>query len=328
MIIKGRKIDAHCHFFPESGVKELAKHGIDNTAGIPLLTVESAEARIEEQKQNGIDMEVMSLSNPSVYFEDKELSRALAQIANDELSEICERYPDRFGSVASIPLVDMKYALDELDRCVDILGMDGICLGTNIVGKPLESEEFLPIFEAINRKRVPVFLHPTRGRIAQFVQEYQMSTMIGFVFETTITVVKMVLSGLFEKYPNIRMVLPHSGGTIPFLHGRIDSTFLNWEAARKGIGTTGKLPGDYLKNLYYDTAITNGSALVNTYQFVGAGQMVFGTDHPYTEKSQMFNHSRSIEIIENADFSEQEKEQIYSRNIMALILRLSSRKQA
>jgi predicted TIM-barrel fold metal-dependent hydrolase len=319
-----KRIDVHCHFYPESYLQELEKHGINRTVGIPLSTVkwESAKARIEQQDRSGTDMEVMAVSTPNVYFDDKELSLALAQMSNDALSEICRKYPDRFGSLASIPLVDMKYALDELDRCIDRLGMDGVCLGTNINGKPLESDEFLPIFEAINSKRVPVFLHPMHPRIAQFIEEYQMVSMLGFPFETTMTVVKMVLSGLFEKYPDMRMVLPHAGGTIPFLHGRIEQSFQDYEPARKAIGKTGKLPSDYLKNLYFDTAISFEAALRCTYQLVGAGHMLFGTDHPYTKQSPALNRSRTIEIIENSGFSEEEKEQIFSKNIMTLIPRL------
>lgn len=317
-----KKIDVHSHIYPDGYLKELAKFGVESTVGIPLSQVkwESPEARITEQDQNGIDMEVLGVSTPNVYFEDKELSRALAQIANDEVSEICKKYPYRFGSLASIPLVDIKYALDELNRAVDKLRMDGVILGTNINRKPLESTEFLPLFEEINRKKIPVFLHPMPPRESEFPKDYHMPATIGFVFETTLTVTTMVLSGLFEKYPDIQMVLPHLGGTIPFLHARIDLVFKTREAARKGIRETGKLPSDYLKKLYYDTTTSYGAALQCTHQFVGADHMVFGTDNPF---SRGLRFPISIEVIEKSDFTEEEKEKIFFRNVIKLIPRLS-----
>lgn len=288
-------------------MEELGKIGIESIIGIPLSKVkwDSVEKRIKEQDENRIDMEVLGVAGPNVYFKDKELSRALAQITNDELSEICKKYPNRFGSLASIPLVDMKYAIEELNRVVDKLRIDGIIVGTEINGKPLESEGFHPFFEEINRKKVPIFLHPMQPRGYEFMKDYQTSSIIGLPFETTLTATKMVLSGLFEKYKNIQMVLPHLGGAIPFLHARIDLSFQTYEAARKGLGEIGKLPSDYLKKLYYDTTTSHPSGLLCTYQLVGAEHILFGTDFPFTRG---FRIPLSIELIEKSNLTEEEKE--------------------
>ena len=315
-----KKIDVHCHYYPESYLKALAKAKVDSTVGISLSKVkwDSAEVRIKEQDENGIDVEVLGVSTPNVYFEDKELSLALAQMTNEGLSEICRKYPNRFGCLANIPLVDTKYAIDELNRATDELKMDGILLGTNISGRPLESEEFLPIFEEINRKKIPVFLHPMDPRAPEHFRDYQTATIVGFALETTLTVTKMVLSGLFEKYPNIQMVLPHLGGAIPFLYPRIDLGFQTYETARKGIKDTGKLPSDYLKRLYYDTTTSYQSTFLFTYQLVGADHILFGTDFPYTRG---FRIPLTIDVVEKSGLGEEEKGKIFYRNAMKLIPR-------
>jgi len=313
-----KKIDVHCHYYPESYLKELIKVGVVNTVGVNLSKVvwDAAESRIAEMNATGIDVEVLGVSSPNVYFTDKELSLSLAQMTNDGLSEICRKYPNRFACLASIPLVDMKYAMEELNRATDKLGMDGILLGTNVLGKPLDSEEFIPIFEEINRRKIPLLLHPMDPRASELFKDYHMASVVGFVFETTLTVTKMVLSGFFKNYPDIHMVLPHLGGTIPFLHARIDLSFQTYEVARKGIGEIGQLPSDYLKRFYYDTTTSYTSSLLCAYQFAGADHILFGTDFPYTRG---FRIPLSIGVIEKSGLMEEEKEAIFFRNVMKLL---------
>lgn len=316
-----KKIDVHAHYYSGSYCSELKKFGVEDVVGIPLSQIksDSVDMRIRDMDESGIAVQILGLSAPNVYFQDKEFSLALAQMINDELREICVKYPDRFCCLASIPLVDMKYTLRELDRAIDKLGMDGISLGTNIDGKPIESEEFLPFFEEINRKKVPVFLHPMHPRGSEFMRDYHTAAIIGFLFETTLSVTKMVLSGLFEKYPEFPMILAHLGGTIPFLYKRIDMGFQQREAARKGIGETGKLPSDYLKKLYYDATDSHPSALQCTHQLVGEDHMVFGTDYPFSRGIRL---PRGIEVIEKSDFTEEVKEKIFFRNALKLMPRL------
>lgn len=316
-----KRIDVHCHYYPESYLKELIKIGVFSTVGVNMSKVvwDSAERRIAEMDETGIDVEVLGVSSPNVYFDDKELSLSLAQMTNDGLSEICRKYPNRFACLASIPLVDMKYAMEELNRAADKLGMDGILLGTNINGKPLDSEEFIPIFEEINRRKIPIFLHPMDPRAPELFKDYHMASIAGFVFETTLTATKMVLSGLFKKYPDFQMVLPHLGGTIPFLHPRMDLSFQTYESARKGIGETGNLPSDYLKRLYYDTTTSYRSTFLFTYQFVGADHLLFGTDFPYTRG---FRVPLTIDVVENSGLCEEEKEKIFYKNATQIMPRL------
>lgn len=321
-----KKIDVHCHYYPEGYLKELLKRGVDNTVGVPLSKVkwDSLDIRLTDQEKNGIDIELLGVSSPNVYFKDKELSLSLAQMTNDELADICRKYPDRFGCLASLPLVNMQYAVDELNRAVNKLKMDGVVLGTNIDGRGLESPEFLSIFEEIQKKKVPIFLHPMHPRGSEYMQDYQTLSIVGFVFETTLTVTKMVLSGLFERFPDLKMVLPHLGGTIPFLQARIDLGFQTYEAARVSIGKTGKLPSDYFKKLYWDTTTSYPSSLLCTHQLVGADHILFGTDYPYTRGFRM---PLSIEVIEKSDLSGEEKEKIFSRNAMKLMPRFASSSQ-
>ena len=144
-----RKIDVHGHFYPDEYVKEINKRNLFNIHALPPW--QSAEARIAEMDKLDIERQVLSPSNPLVYFEDDELNLYLAQMTNDFLADICQRYPDRFSGFINVPLANVKHALDELKRIVKAPGMLGITLGAHIHGKPLASPEFTPFFEETNR---------------------------------------------------------------------------------------------------------------------------------------------------------------------------------
>jgi len=242
-------------------------------------------------------------------------------LVNDELREIRDRHPDRFACLGSIPLTDLGYAIQELKRVSEHLRMDGIILGTHVCGEGLDSKRFYPFFEEANKLNIPVFIHPMDPRgDEELYKEFQTSSTVGFTFETTLVITKMVLGGFFETFPNIKMVLPHLGGTIPFLRARIDLAFKTYEHCRAAIGRTGKLPSDYLKLLYYDTTTSDWASLFCTYQLAGSGQILFGTDNPYTRG---FRIPLSIDLIEESKLNESEKENIFFRNISRLVPRLT-----
>ncbi|MFH1490319.1 MAG: amidohydrolase family protein, partial [Pseudomonadota bacterium] len=199
------KVDVHAHCYPEPYVKELKKYGAGDDGGIatkiPVWAGEDETIALMDAV--GIDVLVLNLSAPNVYHDDPELSKALARMSNDFMAEVCRRHPDRFLSLASVPLNHMPYALDELARAIDVLKMDGVLLGTNINRKPLSNDEFLPFFEELNRRRIPVGLHPIKAIGEELMPpEYlqlAMAPSVGFIFETTRTMAQMTYKGLFEK---------------------------------------------------------------------------------------------------------------------------------
>ena len=315
------KVDLHAHCYPKPYVDELKRIGFGNRAasGLTLPQWTGVEERLETMDALGVDMQVMGVSFPIVNFPDAETSKALAQLSNDYIADLCEKYPDRFMGLASIPLNHMKDALAELDRAMNVLKMDGVILGTNINGRSLGEVQFLPLFEEIDKRGIPVVLHPLKPPGEELMPEefikMGIPNSVGFVYETTKVMAQMVFRGTFEELKNLTFVLPHSGGTIPFVVTRWDIQY----GSRPDSHPLTKLPhppSHYLKRHYYDTALSYYRSCIRcTLDLVGIDHFVLGTDVPFSEKARM---EETIQGIEDYGFSEEEKEKIYFKNAAKL----------
>jgi predicted TIM-barrel fold metal-dependent hydrolase len=322
------RVDVHAHCYPEQYVEELKRLGAGDQGGIGIRIPKwsGSEKRIHEMDNLGVDIQVLGLSAPNVYLQDPELSKALAQMTNDFISDVCKENPDRFLGLASVPLNNMKYAVDELERAVNDLQMDGVLLGTNVNQRSLSEDQFLPFFEEIDKKGIPVVLHPMKAIGEELLLDedikLRIPSSVGFVFETTRTIAQMTFKGTFEKYKNLTFILPHSGGAIPFLYPR-------WEIAYLFLPDTHPLrkvpnpPRHYLKRHYYDTALSYyPSSLKCTVDLASVDHIVFGTDSPYTDGPVS---KETIENIETYGFSNEEKEKIFFRNAAKLFPKLKEK---
>jgi predicted TIM-barrel fold metal-dependent hydrolase len=320
-------VDVHAHCYPKAYVAELMKMGKGDEGGIGIKIPQwsSTDERLQMMSDFGIDVQVLGLSAPNVYFQDAEASKSLAQMTNDFIAEVCKKHPNRFLGLASVPLNNLNDAFDELDRSMNNLKMDGVTLGTNINKKSLAHKQFLPLLEELDKRRIPVALHPMKAIGEELMLEEDVKLAIpsnvGFIFETTRTIAQMLFRGTFEKLKNLTFILPHSGGSIPFLYPR-------WEMSYRSRPNTHplkkipNLPGHYLKKHYYDTALSYyHSSLRCTLDLAGADHVVFGTDFPYTTD---FRSKETIEKIETYEFSEEEKEKIFYQNAARLFPRLKS----
>jgi len=318
-------IDVHAHCYPGPYVRELKKFGTGEDGGIGIKIPEwgSDEERIAIMDDLGVDIQILGLSAPNVYFKDPELSKDLARMTNNFISDVCKKYPNRFLGLASVPLNNMRDALDELNRVIDELDMDGVTLGTNIDKQSLAEDQFLPVIEEVNRRKLPLVLHPLKAiGDEHFVEEdvrLGIPSNVGFIFETTRTVAQMVFKGIFEKYSDLIFILPHSGGSIPFLYPRWDM-FYRSRADSHPLKKLPHPPSHYLKRFFYDTALSyHTSSLKCTAALAGTGHMIFGTDCPYT------NDLRSVETIEGihqSGFSSVDKEKIFYKNAVELFPKL------
>src|SRR5688572_22726191 len=190
--------------------------------------------RLKEMYESGIDFQVLSHSNPGLQAVDAELGIPLARRANDRLAELVRAHPDRFAGFAALPTADPKAAADELERCVTKLGFKGAMVHGLTNGHFIDEKQFWPIFERAEKLDVPIYLHPAIpdetviGRYyKEYVKEYPaiLSAGWGFGVETGTAAVRMVLSGAFKQYPNLKMVLGHLGEGLPFLLHRLDESF-------------------------------------------------------------------------------------------------------
>lgn len=321
-------VDVHAHCYPKPYIEELRKIGAgeEGGIGIKIPAWSTAEKSIHTLNDLGIDVQVLSLSAPNVYFQDVGLSRELAQMTNDYISDICKRYPQRFMGFASVPLNNLKYAFEELERARKILNMDGVVLGTTINGIPLSDDQFVPFFEELDRENIPVALHPmkTPGE-DEFSEEdlkLRIPSSVGFVCETTKTIARMIFKGLFERCQNLIFILPHSGGTVPFLYPRWDIAYL-FVPETHPLRAIPNPPSYYLKKLYYDTALSYyHSSLRCTLDLAGVNHILFGTDFPYTRGPVA---QETIGRIESYGFSEEEKREIYFKNAMKLFPKLAEK---
>ena len=202
------------------------------------------EKRIEDMDRVGIDTEVLSLSTPNVFFAEPGDQPEVARAMNDAYADLVARHPDRFKGFASIPMDAPDEALAELHRALDDLKMNGVILTSNIRGRALTSPEYRHFFEEANRMKLCIFLHPMLPANTEEFSEYVLGPIIAFPCDTTLAVAKMCYSGMLRELPDIRWIVGHAGGAIPWLMERMDNGWRDFAECRTN---TDELPSVYLK---------------------------------------------------------------------------------
>jgi aminocarboxymuconate-semialdehyde decarboxylase len=308
------RIDVHSHFYPQEYVETIRKFDSEKGAkitGINFPLWMSTEERIEFMDKFGIDVEILSLSAPNVYFGDDQLSLELAQMTNEFLAELSRKYPDRFVGMASVPMLNMNDAVTEFHRAVEQLGLKGVVVGSNLNGKRPDAPEFEPLFAEIERLGQPIFIHPMPPANGPRSEEYKLTALLYLPFETTICVTRLIFAGIFEKYRKLLVVLPHLGGSLPFLFTRIDLGFKSYKECRE---KASRLPSEYLKEFYYETAISFGRpTLLCTADLVGMEHIMFGTDYPFQRQLNL-----PISAIEELNIESELKDRIFAENARTL----------
>jgi aminocarboxymuconate-semialdehyde decarboxylase len=323
------RLDLHTHYYPEAFfqmIREIpSEFSFDkDPTGRTIIKYRGARffgitppmsdpaRRLEDMDQAGIDVEVLSLSTPNVFFADEERQPEVARIVNDSYSELMAAHPDRFKGFASIPMDAPDRALDELHRAIDQLKMNGVILLSNIKGRPLTSPIYRPFFEEANRMKLCIFLHPMIPANAEAYSEYVLGPLVGFPFDTTLAVARMCFDGLFRELPDIRWIIGHLGGAAPYLMERLDNGFRDFAECRAKID---ELPSTYLKQLYYDTVTFSPYTLRMARDLVGVDHMVMGSDYPH----MLGSITRAVSSIEDLAIPNREKQQIFSGTAMSIL---------
>lgn len=228
----------------------------------------------------GIDRQVISLPAQNALTEDVESCIDNARAANDAVADVCARFPVRLLQWAVLPLLDADASLRELDRARNELGAVGVTLPTHILGRPLDWEGMEPIYAALEAQGLPIFLHaaqPNHRVVAPGYSSYGIYSSVYFPAEDSSAVLRMVYSGVLERYPNLRVIVAHLGGVLPLWVGRAES--LNDPGATE----TWDLPHPpsyYLRKIKYDTACSNPPGIRCACETFGLSQIVLGTDYP------------------------------------------------
>jgi aminocarboxymuconate-semialdehyde decarboxylase len=235
--------------------------------------------RMAAMDEAGVGMAVLSLTGPNVYWGDEQASTRAAQAINDSFAQAEKEYPARIRWMASLPFQYPDSALKELARAVD-KGAKGVMVLGNIGGASLTDPRFAPVWAEIDRRALPVFLHPTVpcGCAEMDMAVYQLSASVGFTFDSTLAVSRMIFDGFFDRYPKLKLIVAHGGGTLPFLAPRLDRCYDVIAACRTKIA---ERPSTYLKRIYADSILYSREALLSTLQAFGEDRVLFGSDYPH-----------------------------------------------
>ena len=323
------KLDLHTHYYPQGyfdKIRELSSEfSFDkDPTGRTIIKFRGArffgitppmtnpEERLEAMDRVGIDVEVLSLSTPNVFFAPKEHQRDIARMVNDAYAELAARYPSRFKGFASIPMDDPDAALEELERALGTLRMNGVVLMSNIHGRPLVSPEYRAFFEEANRRKATIFIHPMLPPDPEPFQKYVLGPIVAFPCDTTLAVAQLCYAGVLRELPDIKWIVGHAGGAIPWLMERLDNGYRDFAECRENID---QLPSVYLKKLYYDTVTFSPYTLTMLRDLVGTDHMVMGSDYPHL----LGSIDRAVSSIEALSIPNAEKENIFSRTALGIL---------
>lgn len=326
------KIDMNAHIMPQKYREALYKAAPggfyiqDVVESLPTLFDLDRRFRIMDKFQGM--MQVLTLSSPPVeVIHDPAVSLDLVRMANDEMADLVMKHPDRFAAaVATLPLNDIDASVAELERAIKDLKMRGVQIFTPVNDKPLDAPGFVPLYEQMSNYNLPVWIHPQRPvDLADYRTEKKSKYMIfhifGWPYETTSAMVRIVMSGILERYPDLKFITHHCGGMVPFLVERIKGAYDHAEMLRRARYKE-KLrmpPIEYFKKFYYDTAIYgNPHGLMCALPFCGADHMLFATDVPYDSQMGERYTRQTIDAVDQMAVTEEEKEMIYAKNAIRI----------
>ncbi|NIB43072.1 amidohydrolase [Pseudomaricurvus alkylphenolicus] len=293
----------------------VAATGSESSVTSIAKLMDLGEDRIRIMDETGVAMQVISLASPGVQVFEADQATELASSSNDELSRAIQRHPSRFAGLAAIAPQSPEQAAKELERAVRQLGLKGAIINSHTKGEYLDEEKFRPILAKANELRVPLYLHP-RTPSPQMLEPFTKypglaAATFGFNVETGLHALRLILSGVFDDYPDLTIVLGHMGEGLPFWIDRVDNrtAFIHSGPGPKPRKLK-KKPSDYLRENFYIT--TSGMdfepALMLAYQVVGPERMMFAIDHP------MEDGRNPVRVLDNAPLKDDDKEKIYHRN--------------
>ena len=291
-------IDVHTHCLTEAWFKLLQQDGAPRYTveqvrgglraihldGAPFMTPVPAmfdyDLRLATMDEHGVDICIVSLTCPNCFWGGPDISLQAARIMNDDMAAAQLAHPGRLRWLASLPWQYEKLALAELERAV-AAGASGVMVLANIDGKSLTDAAFAAIWSAIDAHALPVLVHPTAppGVADMDMTRFQLTASIGFTFDTSLAIARMIYDGFFDRYRKLKIIAGHGGGALPYLISRMDQCFDNIPACREKIPVR---PSEYLPGIYADSVVFSPDVLhlcVNTF---GADNVIYGSDYPHT----------------------------------------------
>ena len=332
-----RKIDIHNHVLP-SGYLDLVRERYQNPGLVKRLTsirlLWDIEARVEMlDRYPGLQQVISLAAPPPEALGGPEDAARAARVGNAGLADICARWPDKFPTfVAGLAMNNVPAALAEMDRAIGELGARGVMVMTNVNGRPLDDPEFLPVFEhATNAHGVPIWMHPIRpAGFTDYASEpksrYEIWQVMGWPYETTAAMARMVFSGMFDRVPGMRILTHHCGGMLPYFNGRAETLWAQLGSRTADEDYTQILSGlerpfmDYFRDFYGDTVLGgSASALRCGLDFFGPDHVAFASDCPFDPEGGEMYIREGIRSIESLGLDDETRAKLYLGNAEQLL---------
>ena len=288
-----KTIDTHAHYFPQAYIDLVAKHGhrvgttVSEASGATFIQVGlnlrtgpitaefiDLDKRLKLMDAQGVGMHALSLTQPMVYWADDDLGVQLSMAYNDAISAAHQAHPHRFIGFACLPMQNPRLALEELERAAKLPGIKGVYLATGIRDRELSDRSFFPVYARCEALGLPIFLHPMMINNERMKQFYLVN-ICGNPFETALAACHLIFGGVLDAFPKLEISLPHAGGALPILRGRMDRGFV----IRAECKHLPRPPSEYLKRFTYDTISYNEDILEYLVKLVGIDRIMMGSDY-------------------------------------------------
>lgn len=315
-----RAIDIHAHYFPQSYFDLFNSEGqrhnsefhateqgiffktpVESSGPLPAKFIDLKQ-RLADMDAQGVAVHALSLTGPMVYWAEGEFSHKLAMTWNDGAVAAHVAHPDRFVVLATLPMLDPDRAVEEVNRASKLPGVRGVYMGANIEGRDLDDPLFEPIFARIESLGLPVFLHPLPPILGgKRLQPYSLTNLVAFPLDTTVAASHLIFGGVMDRHPNLVVVLPHAGGALLNLVGRLDHGWSAIPAAKQSAQT----PSAYLHRFFYDTIAHSRPLMEYVISQVGVERIMMGSDYCFP-----VGYDHPVEAVEELRLTPEQRRMI------------------
>jgi aminocarboxymuconate-semialdehyde decarboxylase len=330
-LVKNLRVDFHTHIISEDFPDLVAKYG-DNrfpvlhktcSCGAEIMVQGKTfrkitdqtwdpDKRIEDMDSEGVDIQVLSpIPVTFSYWSDSEAGLELAKSQNDFIASVVNKYPERFIGMGTVPLQDVTLAIAEMERAVKELGLKGIQIGSNVNGQNLDDDSLYLFFEAAAKMNVPLFVHPWATLGKERLGKFNSMYTIGMPSETALAAGSIIMSGMLDKLPNLKVCFAHGGGSLPYILPRMDKGWEVWPDTRN----TEHPPSSYAKKLFYDSLVYDSDNLKFMIERFGAKQIIAGSDYPFLLREKPVG--KVIDSLQ--DISEEDRKLMLGQNALEFL---------
>lgn len=313
-------IDIFCHHISEPVGRLMEKgkyYGSGKQYPYPAQNADP-EVRLSLMDKYGIDVQALSQTTPVLMGFSADDAAEICRVSNNDNYALCRAYPDRFVNICIISLLDMKSAMAELERGVDELDCRGVTISSNQNGKGLDSPEYFPFYAKLEEYDLPLLIHPCHWEsypLVDMEKGWRMMHVFGWPFDTTQAVWRLIMGGVLDRYPSLKIVMHHMGALIPYFIRRIESTFNRH--------LKDKLPrhiSEYWSNIYGDTAVDGTLAAYPCgYAFFGPDRLMYGSDYPFGVEAGESYIRDNLTGVRSMDIPKQDMDKILGENASKLL---------